>query len=92
MYEHINVNYFNNTRIQLKLKIHQKMTEKMMSIQIKNKNKMFCIAHKPRSGKSITILNISKSLFVYHQQLWVRLYVLLLPLLRVLLTRPYKHE
>ena len=64
MYEHINVNYFNNTRIQLKLKIHQKMTEKMMSLQIKNKNKTFCIAHKPRSGKSITILNICKSLFV----------------------------
>ena len=64
MYEHINVNYFNNTRIQLKLKMHQKMTEKLMSLQIKNKNKMFCIAHKPRSGKSITILNICNSLFV----------------------------
>ena len=62
MYEHLNEQYLNNKRILLKLKMHQMMTMNMLDEQIKKKNNMVCIAHKPRSGKSITLLNISKKL------------------------------
>ena len=61
--EHIDETYLLTTRKQLILRTHQKMTIKRFENDIdKNENKMFCIAHKPRSGKSITMLSICDSL------------------------------
>ena len=61
--EMINIMYLNSPREPLILKLHQEMTKmKFMSGYETNKNKIWCIAHKPRSGKSITILNICKYL------------------------------
>jgi len=60
----INKDYLCSPRETLILKIHQKLTNINFENSIlKNKKKMWCIAHKPRSGKSITILSISKLLF-----------------------------
>ena len=59
----INAEYLLSPRQQLIKKIHQKMTEtKFINSFLTNKHKMWCIAHKPRSGKSITILLICKYL------------------------------
>ena len=59
----INADYLLSSRKQLVLKLHQKMTEiKIVKSYLTNKHKMWCIAHKPRSGKSITILTICKYL------------------------------
>jgi Type III restriction enzyme, res subunit len=61
--EHIDETYLLTTRKQLIMRTHQKMTIKRFENDTeKNGNKMFCIAHKPRSGKSITILSICVSL------------------------------
>jgi hypothetical protein len=59
----INAEYLLNPRHQLIKKLHQKMTElKFISSFITKKHTMWCIAHKPRSGKSITMLLICKYL------------------------------
>ena len=59
----INAEYLLSPRQQLVKKLHQKMTEiKFVKSFLENKHKMLCIAHKPRSGKSITILLICKYL------------------------------
>ena len=59
----INADYLLSSRKQLVLKLHQKMTEiKFVKSYLTNQRKMWCIAHKPRSGKSITILTICKYL------------------------------
>jgi hypothetical protein len=58
--EMINKDYLLSPRKLLTLKLHQKMTFNKF---IKNKKQtMHLISHKPRSGKSITILNICKYL------------------------------
>ena len=59
----INAEYLLSPRQQLIKKLHQKMTEiKFIKSFLTNKHKMWCIAHKPRSGKSITMLSICKYL------------------------------
>jgi len=59
----INEQYLLSPRYQLIKKLHQQMTEiKFINSFMTNKHKMWCIAHKPRSGKSITILLICKYL------------------------------
>jgi hypothetical protein len=59
----INAEYLLSSRQQLIQKLHQKMTLiKFENSFLTNKRKMWCIAHKPRSGKSITILLICKYL------------------------------
>jgi hypothetical protein len=59
----INAEYLLSPRQQLTQKLHQKMTElKFIKSFLTNKHKMWCIAHKPRSGKSITMLLICKYL------------------------------
>jgi site-specific DNA-methyltransferase (adenine-specific) len=59
----INAEYLLSPRQQLTKKLHQKMTEiKFVKSFLTNKHKMWCIAHKPRSGKSITLLLICKYL------------------------------
>ena len=59
----INAEYLLSPRQQLIKKLHQKMTEmKFIESFLTNKHKMWCIAHKPRSGKSITMLSICKYL------------------------------
>uniref|UniRef100_A0A6C0AQZ1 Helicase ATP-binding domain-containing protein n=1 Tax=viral metagenome TaxID=1070528 RepID=A0A6C0AQZ1_9ZZZZ len=59
----INAEYLLSPRQQLTKKLHQKMTEiKFEKSFLTNKHKMWCIAHKPRSGKSITMLLICKYL------------------------------
>lgn len=59
----INAEYLLSPRQQLTKKLHQKMTEiKFAKSFLTNKHKMWCIAHKPRSGKSITMLLICKYL------------------------------
>lgn len=59
----INAEYLLSPRQQLTKKLHQKMTElKFIKSFSTNKHKMWCIAHKPRSGKSITMLLICKYL------------------------------
>ena len=59
----INKDYLLSPRQQLTKKLHQQMTQlKIMRSINTNKNKQWCISHKPRSGKSITMLSISKQL------------------------------
>lgn len=63
--EFINETYFLSSRKQLTMKLHQKMTElKFIELlsQPRSKSNYFCLAHKPRSGKSITLLSLSKYL------------------------------
>jgi hypothetical protein len=63
--EFINETYFLSSRKQLTMKLHQKMTElKFIELlsQPSLKSPYFCLAHKPRSGKSITLLTLSKYL------------------------------
>jgi hypothetical protein len=59
--ELINSEYLLTGRKQLRLKLHQKMTYLKFIQDLPNSNK-FLISHKPRSGKSITLLNIAKYL------------------------------
>jgi len=62
----INEEYLLSPRQQLTKKLHQEMTElKFINSFLTNKHKMWCIAHKPRSGKSITMLLICKYLLEY---------------------------
>ncbi len=57
----INADYLLSSRKQLILKLHQYMTlQKFIHSFSTNKNKIWCISHKPRSGKSITLLLICK--------------------------------
>lgn len=57
----INADYLCSPRKQLILKLHQYMTlQKFIHSFSTNKNKIWCISHKPRSGKSITLLLICK--------------------------------
>ena len=58
--EMINKDYLSSGRDQLILKLHQKMTF-MKFVKTKNQT-LHLVSHKPRSGKSITILNICKYL------------------------------
>ena len=61
--EMANSEYLFSPRKQLTKKLHQKMTElKFIESLKENKYKKWCIAHKPRSGKSITMLSICKYL------------------------------
>jgi hypothetical protein len=56
----INKDYLNSSRKQLKLKLHQKLT--FLNFLRNKKDFLHLISHKPRSGKSITMLIISKYL------------------------------
>lgn len=59
----INTEYLHSPRQLLTKKLHQKMTElSFIKSFSTNQHKMWCIAHKPRSGKSILILSISEYL------------------------------
>ena len=59
----INENYLLSSKKNLIMKTHQKMTLKKFESDFNiNKKKMWCIAHKPRSGKSITLLSLCKYL------------------------------
>lgn len=59
----INAEYLLSPRKILTKKLHQHMTElKFINSLLTNKHKMWCIAHKPRSGKSITMLLLCKYL------------------------------
>jgi site-specific DNA-methyltransferase (adenine-specific) len=61
--EMINSEYLLSPRQRLIKKLHQKMTElNFINSFLTNKHKMWCIAHKMRSGKSITMLLICKYL------------------------------
>jgi hypothetical protein len=61
--EFVNAEYLLNPRKQLCLKMHQRMTlQKFQEDFHSNNDKMWCLAHKPRSGKSITILLLCKYL------------------------------
>jgi hypothetical protein len=61
--EFINSEYLLSPRQQLTKKLHQQMTElKFIRSFSTNKHKMWCIAHKPRSGKSILLISICKYL------------------------------
>jgi hypothetical protein len=61
--EMINTEYLSSPRQQLVKKTHQRMTElKFIDSVSTNKHTMWCIAHKPRSGKSITLLLLCKHL------------------------------
>ena len=61
----IDSEYLCSPREQLVKKLHQKMTELKFIKSLKQNNNMWCISHKPRSGKSITILSICKYLLKY---------------------------
>jgi hypothetical protein len=58
--EFINSSFLNNCKKYLKLKMHQKIT--IEKFKINENEKMHLISHKPRSGKSITLLSICKYL------------------------------
>ena len=56
----INESCLLTTRKQLVLKLHQKMMLSKFEHELKNHNRnIFCLANKPRSGKSITLLKMS---------------------------------
>jgi hypothetical protein len=61
--EFINTEYLGSPRKLLQKRLHQRMTEMkfIQSLHTNDKN-IWCIAHKPRSGKSITILLLCKYL------------------------------
>lgn len=56
----IESDYFGNSRVTLRHRLHQKMTEMKLLKQLDQL--LFCIYHKPRSGKTITALCICKRL------------------------------
>jgi hypothetical protein len=59
----IDTEYLISPKQQLTKKLHQRMTElKFINSFLRQKEEMYCISHKPRSGKSITILLICKYL------------------------------
>lgn len=63
--EFINETYFLSSRKQLTMSLHQKMTHLKFIDLVSQpclKSPYFCLAHKPRSGKSITLLAMSKYL------------------------------
>lgn len=61
--DYINENYLNSIRQPLVKKLHQKMVElKFIESLTKQSNNKWCLAHKPRSGKSITLLLLCKHL------------------------------
>ena len=61
--EYINDEYLMSTRQQLIKKLHQQVTLLQFTNSFKQDiKKVFCVAHKPRSGKSISLLLISKYL------------------------------
>ena len=61
--QNINAELLASPRKQLVEKLHQRMTRiKFENSILKNSKKMWCISHKPRSGKSITILLLCKYL------------------------------
>jgi hypothetical protein len=61
--EMVNTDYLLSPRVKLIKKLHQKITEmNFIKTFLKNKHKMWCICHKPRSGKSITMILICKYL------------------------------
>jgi len=61
--QNINADLLASPRKQLIEKLHQRMTRVKFENSIaKNSKKMWCISHKPRSGKSITILLMCKYL------------------------------
>ena len=61
--EYINADYLMSPRQQLIKKLHQQVTLlKFINSFKQDIKKVFCVAHKPRSGKSISLLLISKYL------------------------------
>lgn len=61
--EMINTDYLSSPRRQLVKKLHQRMTElKFIQSFSDKKHTTWCVAHKPRSGKSITLLLFCKYL------------------------------
>ena len=58
--EMIDKEYLDNSRVSLHYRFHQKMTELKLLKQLDQS--LFCIYHKPRSGKTITALSICKRL------------------------------
>lgn len=61
--ERINSDYLGSKLKTIYVYLHQQITiNKFVGSLYKNKNRKWCIAHKPRSGKSITILLMSKYL------------------------------
>jgi hypothetical protein len=56
----INSHFLNNTKTFLKLKLHQALT--IENFKINENEKLHLLSHKPRSGKSITMLSICKYL------------------------------
>ena len=61
--EFINAEYLLSPRQQLVKRLHQAMTLcKFRNSFLKNKHRLWCIAHKCRSGKSLTMLLIAKYL------------------------------
>jgi hypothetical protein len=61
--EFVDKHYFNSARKQLVPKLHQQMNLlKFQQTLSANRKQMYCVAHKPRSGKSITLLLMCKYL------------------------------
>jgi hypothetical protein len=62
--DYLNEHVFNSVRISLSKKLHQQMTllKFQQSLSANTTKKMYCISHKPRSGKSITMLLMCKHL------------------------------
>ena len=60
--EWMNGEYLHNHRENLKLKFHQYLAFKLIMGNIRNGSKTHLLSHKPRSGKTITLLYICKYL------------------------------
>lgn len=60
--DYANATYLLSPRIQLVRKLHQQLTLRRFILTLENGANKWCIAHKPRSGKSITMLLICKYL------------------------------
>ena len=60
--EHVNAHYLASGRKQLVRKLHQQMTLEKFVQNVENGHRLHLISHKPRSGKSLSILLICKYL------------------------------
>jgi len=60
--EWMNATYLGCPRVHLRLRLHQAMTEKKLLMNLDQGHLRHVISHKPRSGKSLTMLCIAKKL------------------------------
>jgi len=69
--EHVNAYYLSSERKQLVRKLHQQMTLEKFIQNVANGHQKHLVAHKPRSGKSITLLLLCHHLLQTHKRILI---------------------